>query len=148
MFEILSHISLIRRSVDPQVVALYFISYCSIFNDRSSPAFRADLVIIPHRFRLVNRFLKSFSNFFRGFFSIRLSAFNTLRLVRSSCILPRFRDSLDIIAHTFFLVKHFFRSFLSSLTLSMQYNKTARCLDELHNKPHTFRRAASLSPSA
>ena len=47
--------------------ALYFISYCSIFNDRLSFAVsRADLFIISHSFRFVKRFLKSFLNFFQG----------------------------------------------------------------------------------
>ena len=73
--------------------ALYFISYCSIFNDRLSFAVsRADLIIISHSFWFVKRFLKSFlkifsgvsrgssatrmwsrSNFFRTFFPLGLS---------------------------------------------------------------------------
>ena len=48
--------------------ALYFISYCSIFNDRLSFAVsRADLFIISHSFRFVKRFLKSFLKFFQEF---------------------------------------------------------------------------------
>ena len=68
--------------------ALYFISYCSIFNDRLSFAVsRADLFIISHSFRFVKRFLKSFFKNFSGSFS---------RLIGCSYVIPSkfFRTSL------------------------------------------------------
>ena len=110
---------------------MYFISYCSIFNDRLSFALSsADLVIISHSFRFVKRFLKSFLNFFSESFSRLIGCSHVI----PSEILPNFSplglslwtpqslrsinfrrplcDSLHIISQTFSFVKRFYKSFL------------------------------------
>ena len=100
IFEIRSHI----------LICFVLLSCCSIFKDHSVSALRGDLVIIPHPFRLVNPFFKSFFNFFQGFFTIPLWS-----LALRSC------GQLAYYIITGFICQDIFCIFLSFVCLNSLY---------------------------
>ena len=113
----------------------FALSFCLYFNlllfncqwsARIPPLFQRrvfrDLIIIPHLFPFVKRFLKSFSKIFAVFFR-----FNSLPHLGSLVV------SLHIIALLFLFVKRFFESFFALETIAVCHKNVVAKLYNLHN---------------